>query len=98
MNTLETIISEIKTKAVTASALGTTIKFDLGETKVYVDGTGATNVVSHDDNEAACTITLSEADFIALAKKELNPMSAFMGGKLKIKGDMGVAMKLQNFF
>ncbi|MFA9289632.1 MAG: SCP2 sterol-binding domain-containing protein [Solirubrobacteraceae bacterium] len=95
---LETIISEIKSKALTATPLGTTIKFDLGEVKVFVDGTAGSNEVSTEDKEAACTISLSEADFISLVKKELNPMNAFMGGKLKIKGDMGVAMKLQNLF
>ena len=31
-----------------------------------------------------------------LVKGELNPMMAVMTGKVKIKGDMGVAMKLQS--
>jgi len=42
-----------------------------------------------------CTITVSTADFFALLQRKLNPMAAFMAGKLKIKGDMGMAMKLQ---
>jgi acyl-CoA dehydrogenase len=95
---LDAVISDLKAKAESSNPLGTTVKFDLGETKIHVDGTGTTNVISHDDNEAACTISVSEADFIALVKKELNPMNAFMGGKMKIKGDMGVAMKLQSLF
>lgn len=95
---LDAVVSTIKERAETSSPLGTSVKFDLGETKIHVDGTGSTNVVTHEDKEAACVIILSETDFIALAKKELNPMNAFMGGKMKIKGDMGVAMKLQSLF
>ncbi|MBP2017533.1 putative sterol carrier protein [Symbiobacterium terraclitae] len=42
-----------------------------------------------------CTITISVADFFALLERKLNPMAAFMSGKLKVRGDMGMAMKLQ---
>ncbi len=42
-----------------------------------------------------CTITIATADFFALLERKLNPMAAFMAGKLKIRGDMGQAMKLQ---
>lgn len=42
-----------------------------------------------------CTVTISTADFIALVQGKLNPMAAFMSGKLKMRGDMGLAMKLQ---
>lgn len=44
---------------------------------------------------ASCTVTIGASDFVALATGKLNPTSAFMTGKLKIKGDMGAAMKLQ---
>ena len=37
-------------------------------------------------------------DFQALISGNLNPMSAFMSGKIKVDGDMGVAMKLQSLF
>jgi len=33
----------------------------------------------------------------SLMAGKLNPMMAFMSGKIKVKGDMGVAMKLQSF-
>jgi len=39
-------------------------------------------------------VTVSEANMIKLARKELNPQQAFMTGKLKIKGKMALAMKL----
>jgi putative sterol carrier protein len=37
-------------------------------------------------------------DLTKLYKGELNAMAAVMTGKIKIKGDMGVAMKLQSLF
>lgn len=43
------------------------------------------------------TVTMSSKDFRAMLAGELNPMAAFTGGKLKIKGDMSLAMKLQSF-
>lgn len=43
-----------------------------------------------------CTITMSAGDFVSMAGGKLNPTAAFMSGKLKLKGDMGMAMKLQS--
>ncbi|KAF4707573.1 Clusterin-associated protein 1 [Perkinsus olseni] len=40
-----------------------------------------------------CTFQLSDKDFLQLAANKLNPQMAFMTGKLKIKGDLGKAMK-----
>lgn len=45
-----------------------------------------------------CTITLAAADFKDLVAGKANPMNLFFGGKLKIAGDMGLAMKLQSLF
>lgn len=41
------------------------------------------------------TISMKDADFVDLATGKLDGTAAFMSGKLKIKGDMGLAMKLQ---
>lgn len=40
------------------------------------------------------TITSDSADWAKIVTGELNTQMAFMSGKLKIKGDMGLAMKL----
>jgi hypothetical protein len=45
--------------------------------------------------EARCTVAMTDADFINVVNGKLNPQMAFMSGKLKIQGDMGLAMKLQ---
>lgn len=69
------------------------LKLDFkGEGFVHVDGRSVTN----DDAPADCTVVVSREDLEALAKGQLDPMSAMLRGKLKIKGDMAVAMQLQS--
>ena len=90
------LLDGIKERAAGVPALGSTLKMDLGDIKVYIDGTGEENVVSASDDDADCVITVSPENFMALVSGDLNPMMAMMSGKVKIKGDMGVAMKLQS--
>ena len=67
-----------------------------GTWKVDVDD-GAVSV-SEGGGDADVTITTSEETFEKIVAGEQNPTSAYMTGKLKIKGDMGAAMKLQKIF
>ena len=48
--------------------------------------------------DADCTFATSEESFEKIVAGEQNPTTAYMTGKLKIKGDMGAAMKLQKIF
>ena len=48
--------------------------------------------------DSDCTFTTSEENFEKIVAGEQNPTTAYMTGKLKIKGDMGAAMKLQKLF
>jgi len=44
-----------------------------------------------------CTITMAEGDFLDLISGKLNGQMAFLTGKLKVTGDMGLALKLGSF-
>src|SRR5215471_4675968 len=44
------------------------------------------------------TITVSDKDWISIVEGKLDPTSAFMSGRLKVSGDMMLAMRLQNLF
>jgi len=44
------------------------------------------------------TITMAANDYLDMSNGKLNPQMAFMSGKLKIAGDMGLAMKMQQLF
>lgn len=71
-----------------------------------IDGAGTWTVavadgsvsVSEGGDAADCTIASGEDDFMKIVRGEQNPTTAYMTGKLKIKGDMGAAMKLQKLF
>ncbi len=93
---VDLILDKLNEQAGNISPIGATVKFVLDEHSVYVDGTGDKNIVSSDDKEADCVITTSMDTFTKLKNGELNPMMAVMTGKIKIKGDMGIAMKLQS--
>ena len=54
--------------------------------------------VTEGGGEADTTISTSEETMMAVVRGEQNPTTAYMTGKLKIKGDMGAAMKLQKLF
>jgi putative sterol carrier protein len=71
-----------------------------------IDGAGQWTVrvadggvdVSEGVQDADCTIETSEETFEKVVAGDLNPTTAYMTGKLKIKGDMGAALKLQKLF
>lgn len=44
------------------------------------------------------TLKANADDWYAVSTGKMNAMQAFMSGKLKIEGDMGLAMKMQTMF
>ena len=96
--TIEEITSVIRSAAQNADSLGATVKFDFGdEGKIHIDGTGDEAVITNEDKEADCVLIMDTATYEKLQSGDLNAMMAVMSGKVKIKGDMGIAMKLQNY-
>jgi putative sterol carrier protein len=81
------------------AGMNNTYVFDVegaGQWTVAVDD-GAVSV-TEDAGEADCTISATEETLVKIAKGEANATTAYMTGKLKIKGDMGAALKLQKLF
>lgn len=74
------------------------LKFVLDQGVVHVDFTGEQPSVTNEDKDADCTITTSIETLEAVSAGKQNPMMAVMTGKIKIKGDMGMAMKIQQLF
>ena len=93
----ENILSNFQEKAKNAAPIGGTIKFEIDGNSICIDGTGSENKILLEDMEADCTITMAGSLMEDLKNGKVNPMMAVMRGKLKIKGDQGLAMKLQAF-
>ena len=73
---------------------GKRVKLDFGDQGVILLD-GAANQVSEEDGAADTTIKVAWDDWQAMAAGQLDGMTAFMTGKLKIEGDMSNAMQLQ---
>ncbi len=98
-------ISQMMTDGFVAEkAAGTNaiIQFDLsgdngGQFWVHInDGSIETGKGVHDDPKM--TLKADADDWVKVSKGELNAMQAFMSGKIKIQGDMSLAMKMQTMF
>lgn len=89
------LMETLRGRAALAPMLGYRIKFDLGDDGVILfDGTEAPAVITLEDGEADATLRLSLESMEKLIAGALDPTLAYMTGKLKISGSMGVAMKL----
>src|SRR3954468_15165308 len=74
---------------------GKRVKIDFGGDEGAVMLDGAVGQVSEDDGVADTTIKVGWDDWQQLAAGQLDGMTAFMMGKLKVEGDMSNAMQLQ---
>ena len=91
---LEKAVSAL-TEKMTDVDLDETVRFDIdGEGSVLVDGSSTPPSVSAGEGDADIVVTADADTFQGLLAGDLDPMSAYMSGKLKITGDMALAMKL----
>lgn len=85
-----------------AGELSAVIQFDLtgegGAQYTATIGNGQCQVAQGTVANPTMVLTAAASDYLAMINGELNPMQAFMQGKVKIKGDIAVAMKLQSLF
>ncbi|RRA99138.1 SCP2 sterol-binding domain-containing protein [Larkinella rosea] len=91
---LQDFTDQIRQRIGTESGFNATVKLATDQGSIFIDGRENPPVVSNEDNEADCTIKVSLSDLQKLGTGELNPMTAFMFGKLKVQGDMALAMKI----
>ncbi len=93
---IEDVTNKIRERMGNDSGLDAILKFDMGDDGALVlDGKSSPNKVTNDAaTEADCTVGVSLEDLSAMMSGNLDPMAAFSLGKLRIEGDMGIAMKL----
>lgn len=104
MPTIDEISSMMTESFLPEKAAGTQaiIQFDLsgengGQFWLDInDGTIESNAGKHENPKM--TLIADADDWVKVSKGELNAMQAFMSGKIKIQGDMGLAMKMQSMF
>jgi len=80
-----------------AKGMNSTIQFNLsGDNVAIKDGT--CQVQEGTASSPNMTLSMSAQDYVNMIMGKLNGQMAFMSGKLKISGDMGLAMKMQSLF
>jgi putative sterol carrier protein len=92
---IEQIRLELAEKVKKIDPIGKKLKFKLDDDIVLIDGSVNENIISDQDIDADCTITMSKVTYGKLQRKEIKPMIATLTGKIKVKGDIGLAQKLK---
>jgi putative sterol carrier protein len=95
MLTIEDLTRCLADAATAEPLTGKSLKIDLGEEGlIRISGSD----VDNEDLPADCTIHVTAADLQSIAEGDLDPTAAFMSGKLRVDGDLGVAMAIQPLF
>ena len=87
-----------KLATLNAGKIDAKIKFEFSDGCVLIDDTTSPPTISNENNDADCVIEINNENFSEILNKKMSSMSAFMTGKMKIKGEMTIAMKLSSLF
>jgi putative sterol carrier protein len=88
--------------AAAAQGVNATLQWELsgegGGTWALEIANGACKLIEGGVQNPKTTFILAASDWVAIATGKLNPMNAFMTGKLKVQGDQSIALKMQSMF
>jgi putative sterol carrier protein len=84
--------------AVATANLQTTIQYKIIEPMYLVINNGHCTVHDGIAPSSDLALIMTDDDLAALLTGELNGITAFMSGKLKVEGDMMLAQRLPSFF
>jgi putative sterol carrier protein len=80
-------------------ALDASYRFDVdGAGRWRVESDGEKLVVSESDAPADCVIRTDEQTFLRIVRGEQSPTGAYMTGRVKVEGDLGLALRLRDLF
>lgn len=92
---LDAITDQMKTRLGAGGNFKKSVKFDFGaDGLVRIDDKVSPAIVDNANEPTDCTVKVGMADFMEIATGKQNAQMAFMMGKLKIDGDMSVALQL----
>lgn len=93
--TTEQVLEQIRERALKASGVRGLFKFIIdGSQVIHIDANQTPPVVSLEDKPADCTVRLSKDTLADLLAGKTSAATAFMFGKVKVEGNMGLAMAL----
>ena len=96
---LEELTRKIGQRVDGKEALGFNVSIDLGEAgTIFISGASAPIEVGNDAGNADTTFVMSADDLQAMLAGELQPMNAYMQGKLRVEGDLAKAMQVGSLF
>jgi putative sterol carrier protein len=99
MSTLEQVTRRVQDAVGAESGVDARIKFLFGQDGVlFIDGRAKPNLLHNNEGESDITITVSMENFERIIDKKLNPKFALMTGKMRLKGDIRIAMRLDKVF
>ena len=94
---LEQLQAEMTRRLSQFAGLGAVVRFDFGtDGALTLDATQAPPVLGREGPTPRTTLKISVANLSKLISGQLSPMLAFTLGKLKVDGDLGIAMKLSS--
>lgn len=92
---LEDVTEKIRQKLPHAESVKARVKLDLGqEGCIFIDSTQSPPAITHDNSDADVTLVCSLETLKGFLEGTKDPTVAFMTGQLKVRGAMGLALKL----